>query len=371
MREGGFYPGSRARAHRLVSRAPGRAVRRGRRRAVASATGKPILSATELAVADPGNPGPAAVRATGRLCYAIGNRAVTALGHLWQYAEPVTRRRPRPLLAADDRRPRAGAADVRRVAVRRVGTAPTASVRPPAHRAAPPSTTHTPAAQRARGCRAVLARDVSLAQLQQTVQPSLGTLGDTDCVAVAVDGKPVARPTRPPLCARRARSSCSSPRWPSTCSAPTSATPPRCAARSAPTVSVNGDLWLVGGGDPLLTERWWTGPRRLPAVQHDIRSSRWPTRWRPRGCTGLRPAGRRRQPLRRRVRTCPGGRRRALHRGRPDLGAAGQRLPAVADGELERPGRGRRPGARRRTGQRSASRSPVGRRRAPHRRTPR
>ena len=48
---------------------------------------KPILTATELAVADPDNPGPRAVRASGRLCYASGNRAVTALGHLWQYAQ--------------------------------------------------------------------------------------------------------------------------------------------------------------------------------------------------------------------------------------------------------------------------------------------
>ena len=38
-------------------------------------------------IADPANPGPAAVRATGRLCYASGNRAVTALGHLTRYAE--------------------------------------------------------------------------------------------------------------------------------------------------------------------------------------------------------------------------------------------------------------------------------------------
>ena len=49
--------------------------------------GKPILTATELAVADPSNAGPAAVRATGRLCYASGNRAVAALGHLVRYAE--------------------------------------------------------------------------------------------------------------------------------------------------------------------------------------------------------------------------------------------------------------------------------------------
>ncbi|MDO8390156.1 MAG: acetate--CoA ligase family protein [Actinomycetota bacterium] len=54
--------------------------------------GKPILCATELGVADPDNPGPRAVRASGRLCYASGNRAVTALGHLWQYAQFRARR---------------------------------------------------------------------------------------------------------------------------------------------------------------------------------------------------------------------------------------------------------------------------------------
>ncbi len=49
--------------------------------------GKPILTATELAIADSDNPGPVAVRASGRLCYASGNRAITALGHLYRYAE--------------------------------------------------------------------------------------------------------------------------------------------------------------------------------------------------------------------------------------------------------------------------------------------
>ncbi len=49
-------------------------------------TGKPILVATELAVADPSNAGVEAVRQTGRLCYPSGNRAVTALGHLYRYA---------------------------------------------------------------------------------------------------------------------------------------------------------------------------------------------------------------------------------------------------------------------------------------------
>jgi len=49
---------------------------------ISDRTGKPILTATELAVADPSNAGPATVRATGRLCYASANRAVTALEHL-------------------------------------------------------------------------------------------------------------------------------------------------------------------------------------------------------------------------------------------------------------------------------------------------
>ncbi len=49
-------------------------------------TGKPILVATELAVADPDNAGPATVRRLGRLCYASGGDAVTALGHLVRHA---------------------------------------------------------------------------------------------------------------------------------------------------------------------------------------------------------------------------------------------------------------------------------------------
>lgn len=53
---------------------------------VSAATGKPVLCATELAVADPDNPGPATLRAHGKLCYGSANRAVTALEHLWRYS---------------------------------------------------------------------------------------------------------------------------------------------------------------------------------------------------------------------------------------------------------------------------------------------
>ena len=91
MREGGFHP-----AHGL-ERIVSYHERQDQRFAEAADElsrryDKPILTATELGVADPDNPGPAAVRATGRLCYATGNRAVTALQHLYQYAEFRRRR---------------------------------------------------------------------------------------------------------------------------------------------------------------------------------------------------------------------------------------------------------------------------------------
>lgn len=91
MREGGFHPD-----HGL-DRIVDYHERQDRRFAEAAAelsdlTGKPILCATELAVADPANPGPAAVRASGRLCYPSGDRAVAALGHLYRYARHRVRR---------------------------------------------------------------------------------------------------------------------------------------------------------------------------------------------------------------------------------------------------------------------------------------
>lgn len=63
---------------------------------ISLATGKPILTATELAVAFPDNPGPATVGATGRLCYASADRAVTALGHLVRRSQFRSRRNLAP-----------------------------------------------------------------------------------------------------------------------------------------------------------------------------------------------------------------------------------------------------------------------------------
>ena len=92
MRDGALLPRPRARAHRRLPRAPGRAVRRRPPPSISDATGKPILTATELAVAVPDNAGPRTVRATGRVCYPSSNRAVTALAHLYRYARWRDRR---------------------------------------------------------------------------------------------------------------------------------------------------------------------------------------------------------------------------------------------------------------------------------------
>ena len=61
--------------------------------AAAKTSGKPILVATELAVADPDNAGPAAVCATGRLAYPSGDRAVAALGALYRRSRHLERHR--------------------------------------------------------------------------------------------------------------------------------------------------------------------------------------------------------------------------------------------------------------------------------------
>ena len=53
---------------------------------VSKDTDKPVLCATELAIADPQNPGVATLRDNHRLCYPSGNRAVRALEQLWRYA---------------------------------------------------------------------------------------------------------------------------------------------------------------------------------------------------------------------------------------------------------------------------------------------
>jgi len=91
MRGGGFYPDHGL--ERIVTYHERQDARFAEAAAeISDRWAKPILTATELAVAAPDNPGPAAVRASGRLCYASSNRAVVALGHLYRYARWRQRR---------------------------------------------------------------------------------------------------------------------------------------------------------------------------------------------------------------------------------------------------------------------------------------
>jgi acetyltransferase len=85
MSEGNFYPDHGL--ERIVSYHRRQDERFAEAAAECSITyNKPVLVATELAVADPLNPGPATVRASGRLCYASGTRAASALAHTYRYS---------------------------------------------------------------------------------------------------------------------------------------------------------------------------------------------------------------------------------------------------------------------------------------------
>jgi acyl-CoA synthetase (NDP forming) len=53
--------------------------------AVSKQTGKPVMVASELGIADPLNPGPAAMRSAGQICFPTAERAVAALNHMWAY----------------------------------------------------------------------------------------------------------------------------------------------------------------------------------------------------------------------------------------------------------------------------------------------
>jgi acetyltransferase len=91
MRDGPFYPGNGL--DRIVAYHERQDARFAQAAAdVSTATGKPVLTATELAIASPDNPGPRTVRDTGRLCYTASTRAVTALEHLWRHTRWRQRR---------------------------------------------------------------------------------------------------------------------------------------------------------------------------------------------------------------------------------------------------------------------------------------
>ena len=86
MREGGFYP------HHGLERIVDYHERQDQRFAEAATelahrTNKPILVATELAIADASSAAPRSVRELGAMCFASGPRAVRALGHAYRWAQ--------------------------------------------------------------------------------------------------------------------------------------------------------------------------------------------------------------------------------------------------------------------------------------------
>ena len=85
MREGGFYPDHGL--ERIVEYHE-RQDRRFAQSAVemASRTNKPVLIATELAVADATGAAPSTVRELEAMCFASGPRAVRALAHAYRWA---------------------------------------------------------------------------------------------------------------------------------------------------------------------------------------------------------------------------------------------------------------------------------------------
>lgn len=85
MREGKFFPAYGL--ERIVNYHETQDARYAEQaRAVSKKYDKPVLVATELAVADPANPGPRTAQLTGSYCFPTGARAVASLAELFRYA---------------------------------------------------------------------------------------------------------------------------------------------------------------------------------------------------------------------------------------------------------------------------------------------
>ena len=378
---GAVLPRPRPRADRRLPRAPGPALHRRRRPSCPTSLGKPILTATELAIADPANPAVAGCRDAGVLCYASANRAVTAL------VAPLALR---PLAPA----PRPAEACDRRAAARRRSCARSSRRRGGRGRRAPPAGSarggrgrrrrRRRSARRRRsrrccrpgGCPACSPRRSPTGGCVAALDELLARQPGTACLTVA-SGRPPVYSHAPDtsLVAGVAREAAHRGRRPRGARPRPPVPHAVVAGRGARRGVVAGDLWLVGGGDPLLATAAYP-PASATSRRSARRSRRWPT---PRATPASRAIAARlvgdESPLRRRPLPRPRGPTRFIdqdqigplsrpHRERR-LGRRSRRTPTSASPTRSRPRT--RPPTRRtvldgRSSPRAASRSTAARR---------
>lgn len=144
--------------------------------------------------------------------------------------------------------------------------APAGSIAPPTSSLAPGSPTtlstlSTPVMS-VRRAPAVLARDVNATTFVDDLQPLIDAIGPTSCLTVAIDGAPVTAvndetPLRPASNVKVI-----------TAAVALEVLGPEFVYTTNVTGAmgdggvVAGDLFFVGGGDPLLSSSWWTGPNQ-------------------------------------------------------------------------------------------------------------
>jgi serine-type D-Ala-D-Ala carboxypeptidase/endopeptidase (penicillin-binding protein 4) len=135
---------------------------------------------------------------------------------------------------------------------------------PPVVQPVPPDPATLPAAMTTpvlsiRRAPGVLSRQVNVAALQAALQPLLASIDDNRCVSLAIDGAPIAarNETLPLAPASNLKIITAAVALAELGPGFTYST--KVTGTLGPDGVVSGDLYLVGGGDPVLASAWWNG----------------------------------------------------------------------------------------------------------------